>query len=285
MGSNNNHYPTLESIWSAIKHIDGATLLDAKDILTAAKFFPKGLNKAAVTFRTTSLINQFCIGTPAQLLVGVTQFMGLPMCVAKKVLLPRPETERLVEIMLLDLKTHHNGAPVRILELGAGTGAIALSLAKFYSNCQVYSWDISKKAIRLSEKNKQHLNIPNVTFIHNSFFSDVPRSWTQESPIPTYVVSNPPYIPTDTCLKLSPSVLQNDPKRALNGGNDGLYFHRRLIQIAARTQWPLYLEIGFDQGPHIKTLAENAGCSSTIFPDYSGLDRVAIVRSHDVISA
>lgn len=216
-------------------------------------------------------------GTPTPLLTGATTFFGVPLSVKKGVLLPRPETELLVEAIIEWINATYPNTPVTILELGIGTGAISLSLAKMIPRAQVVGWDISHRAFTLAATNLDSLHLKNCMFYHGDFFKLAPLwiNHTRQNDDPLIIVSNPPYIPTSVLATLDPSVQKNDPKRALDGGKSGLKFHQRLIQFASQLQAPLFLEMGYDQAMDIQRLADEYTMTCHIHHDYANHPRIA----------
>jgi release factor glutamine methyltransferase len=221
-------------------------------------------------------------GTPVPLLTGTTDFCGISLAVRRGVLLPRPETEQLVETVLDWTSKRYGDRPLTILELGVGSGAIGLSLAHHRPTATVVGWDISRRAITLAKRNQTGLNLPNCHFLEGDFFKEAPR-WISHSnpPSPVIFVSNPPYIPTSVLQTLDPSVQENDPRRALDGGPTGLRFHRKLIDLAAKYFSPLFLEIGYDQSSQIYQLGAKKGLETNVINDYSGNPRIGILASID----
>lgn len=216
-------------------------------------------------------------GTPTPLLTGHTYFFCVPLAVKKGVLLPRPETEILVETVINWISTRYSNQKVTILELGVGSGAISLSLSKTLPQAQVVGWDISRRAFNLATTNLTTLNLNNCTFYHGDFFKLAPL-WIKhhhKSQSPLIIVSNPPYIPSHILPTLDPSVQKNDPKRALDGGKSGLKFHQQLIRLASKLNAPLFLEIGYDQAQNIRNIAEESQMTHRIYLDYAQHPRVA----------
>jgi len=210
-------------------------------------------------------------GVPTPLLTGWTSFYGLHLKVAPQVLLPRPETELLVETVIAGINEQPD--PVTILELGVGTGAICIALATHLPHCRVIGWDISRRAFKVASTNAARHSLPNLTVHHGDFFKEIGQFDFVSDPI--HLVSNPPYIPTAHLAGLDASVQRWDPKRALDGGGDGLKFHRKLIQLAAQKHWPLTLEIGFDQHDAILQLGQTSGMIVQILSDWAGHPRIA----------
>lgn len=211
---------------------------------------------------------------PLAYVLGSQPFCGLDIEVDEQVLIPRPETEELVEecVRLLKARTAEQ---VQVLEIGTGTGCIAIALAARLPDAVVYATEISPAAIRLAEKNAvaQHVS-RKIRFIQEDLFKPeaAPKGWAD------LVVSNPPYIPSAAIKKLEPEVLC-EPHLALDGGKDGLDAVRAIIVSAPRLLKAggfLALEIGFDQGPRVLQLLAQAGFKApAVRKDLQGQDRIA----------
>lgn len=218
-------------------------------------------------------------GEPLQYILGHCEFMGLRFSVYENVLIPRPETELLVEAILE--RHQHKNALLEILDLGTGSGNIAVSLAK-YLDCQVTTADVSKEALVVAKKNAS-LNFVSdkIRFIQSdlfSFFGNEPRKQS----LFDIIVSNPPYIQSDAIHKLSKEV-RREPRLALDGGKDGLDFYRRIALQASRflkVGGHIFLEIGDGQKKSVEKIFENTKnfiLKETI-KDYRQTDRVLIME-------
>lgn len=186
-------------------------------------------------------IKRLILGEPLQYITGKQEFMKLNFLVTKDVLIPRQDTEILVEEVINLAKNIKN--PV-ILDLCTGSGAIGISLAKYIKNSKIYAVDISEKALEIAEKNATLNGVRNnIEFIQSDLFTKIKNLKFD------IIVSNPPYIETDTIKTLSKEV-QREPKIALDGGKDGLDFYREIAKIAYQNlnrQGYLCLEIGYNQ--------------------------------------
>jgi release factor glutamine methyltransferase len=211
-------------------------------------------------------------GEPIQYITGECEFFGLSFHVTPAVLIPRPETEHLVEAALAHAA---NLAHPHILDVGTGSGAIAVSLAKHLTDAQITGTDISSSALDLAKENAKRHNVA-VRFLQGNLLAPVAGETFD------LIVSNPPYVPKDDSSSLSVEVRDYEPAEALFAGPDGLSVYRRLIPEAYAALAPggyLALEIGFGQADAIADLMQSSGFSSINFTfDLQGILRVAIAR-------
>ncbi|MCR5754542.1 MAG: peptide chain release factor N(5)-glutamine methyltransferase [Acetatifactor sp.] len=220
---------------------------------------------------------------PLQHLTGTQDFMGLEFLVNENVLIPRQDTEILVEEILCEL---HDG--MRILDMCTGSGCILISLLNYSNNCYGVGADISAKALEVAGENARKLlpdrEISTDSFEEDSFESQKCISLVQgdlfENISGKYdiIVSNPPYIASNVIPTLMPEVKEHEPMLALDGEADGLSFYRRIVTESARylrSGGRLYFEIGYDQKEAVCGLMEAAGFTEVCAKqDYAGLDRV-----------
>lgn len=219
------------------------------------------------------LIERRAARIPLQHIIGTADFMGLEFKVDENVLVPRFDTEILVEEAL---KSINDGD--RILDMCTGSGCILVSLLKFSNNCHGVGVDLSPKALEIARKNAEVIlhdrEDVSIEFVQSDMFDNL--SLTQENF--DMIVSNPPYIETEEIEKLEPEVRLHDPMMALDGGTDGLDFYRVIAQRGhdfLRPGGVLLLEIGCEQGESVeKMLLEADFQNIEIFKDYAGLDRV-----------
>ncbi len=236
------------------------------------------LDKAKSSLISGTLKRRAC-GEPLHYILGKIEFMGLEFQINSDVLIPRPETEIVVETAM-KIVCRFAGLPVcrfKILDIGTGSGCIAVSLAKFLSHADITATDISFAALEVAKQNSIQNNVK-VNFIESDLFAN------HELQITNYdlIVSNPPYIKTEEIDELQPE-LSFEPRVALDGGNDGLDFYRRIIDKAPRYLKEgafLIMEIGFDQRIAIENIFQNSGSFKAIevIKDYSGIDRVIIAQ-------
>lgn len=217
------------------------------------------------------VIKQRVSGVPLQHITGTTEFMGLAFKVTPEVLIPRNETELLVEEALKIISPD-----MKVLELCTGSGCIALSILKLYNSVSVTAADISEGALLVAKENAEKLGISigkewgAINFVHGDLFESVEGTYD-------LIIVNPPYIKSEDIRGLMEEVREHDPIIALDGGADGLYFYRRLLYEAREYlngAGYLLLEIGHDQAKDIMALAEESYENITIMKDYNNIDRI-----------
>lgn len=210
-----------------------------------------------------SLISKRAERIPVQHLTGVQEFMGLTFRVNEHVLVPRQDTEILVEEALKRCRPD-----MEVLDMCTGSGCIAISLAKL-GKANVTAVDISQEALQVAVDNGR-TNEVSVDWRESNLFEKLPETFQM-------IVSNPPYIRTDVIETLSPEVREHEPKLALDGTADGLYFYREITRQAvthlADGGWLLY-EIGHDQGEAVKAIMSESFSDVSVIKDLAGLDRV-----------
>jgi release factor glutamine methyltransferase len=213
---------------------------------------------------------------PLAYLLGTQPFMGLEIKVTTDALIPRPETEEMVAeaVRLLEDRA---GKPLTILELGTGTGCVAVALASSLPHATVYATDISDTALKLALENALAHHVERrIRFVKEDLFGSARlKGWAD------LVISNPPYIPTAEIDRLEPEVLR-EPRLALDGGKDGLLHLKAIIAAAPGYLKPgglLVLEIGSGQGQAVLKLLEKAGFSApSVRKDAQGHERIAVAR-------
>jgi len=212
-----------------------------------------------------NVLNKRAEHVPLQYITGEQEFMGIPFHVNDAVLIPRQDTETLVEEAL---KVVRPG--MKVLDMCTGSGCILISILKNIVDVEGYGYDISKQAINVAKENAK-LNNVNATFERSDLFEDVSETFD-------VIVSNPPYIPTDVIGGLMPEVAVYEPMQALDGKEDGLHFYRRIIEAASQYLNPggkLLFEIGHDQGESVSALMKEAGYQDVrVIKDLAGNDRV-----------
>ena len=210
---------------------------------------------------------------PLQHITGEQEFMGYPFCVNEHVLIPRQDTEVLVEEAIQVMRPK-----MKVLDMCTGSGCIVLSILKmcrekyYMTDLQGIGADVSEEALKVARENGRRLGVP-VTWIQSDLFAKIPEEEKYD-----VIVSNPPYIETAVIDTLQEEVRLHDPYIALDGKEDGLYFYRRIISEAGKylkTQGKLMFEIGRDQAEAVEELMKNAGYEQiTVKKDLAGLDRV-----------
>jgi release factor glutamine methyltransferase len=222
-------------------------------------------------------LDSYARGVPVQYITGETEFMGLELQVNPSVLIPRPETEVLVE-RVLQLMGKEGFASPYILDLGTGSGAIAVSLTKHNPLCRIVASDISEEVLEVARANAALNGVTDrIRFILSDLFNGIDENEKFD-----LIISNPPYIPADHYDAL-PLEVKNEPRVALDGGEKGLEFYRKIIPESARRLKEgghLVLEMGFGQSEAIKGLADDTGSfvQTEIIKDHNGINRVFFAR-------
>ena len=209
---------------------------------------------------------------PLQQLTGEQDFMGLTFSVNEHVLIPRQDTEILVEEVLKELHDR-----MRILDMCTGSGCILLSLLHYSNDCEGLGVDLSAEALEVAGRNVLKVLTPekaeHAHFLQSDLFEKVEEKFE-------IIVSNPPYIASAEVEKLMPEVRDHEPRMALDGTEDGLHFYRRIIKEAGKhlvNSGMLFFEIGYDQGQAVSELMRTEGyCEVQVVQDYAGLDRVVL---------
>lgn len=218
-----------------------------------------------------TLIRKRSAHIPLQYLTGSQEFMGLSFFVDENVLIPRQDTEILVEEALRAL-----GSGMRVLDVCTGSGCILLSLLKLCAGLEGTGTDLSEKALQVAGENARRLGVE-ASFVQGDLFEPVSGKYD-------CIVSNPPYIASREVDALMEEVRDHEPRMALDGGEDGLYFYRKIAVQSPKylnDRGRIFLEIGFDQGEAVAGLLAPAFDEVRIVKDLAGLDRVVcgILRS------
>ena len=248
------------------------------------------MENPVVDRRLLSLINRLmkrrAHGEPLQYIIGHVDFLGLEIRVGKGVLIPRPETEMLVEeairtvnSKMLNVKSSEKTPspftlhPLAILDLCTGSGCIALALAKEFPAAQVYATDVSAKAVKYAKGNAGLNGIKNATFLKGPLFDPLEKHMRFD-----LITANPPYIRTSDIAGLQREVRDWEPDRALNGGEDGLDFYRKILSRAAgylKERCYLLFELGVGQAEAVAEFAVNSGFNNvSIKKDFAGIERI-----------
>ena len=209
---------------------------------------------------------------PIQHILGKTSFMGLEFKITPDVLIPRPDTEILVEEVLRNLS---DGS--RILDLCTGSGCILISLLKYSNAAEGVGTDISSAALEVAGENAESILGSQAEFLCGDLFEPLKGMDPKDSKF-DIIVSNPPYIKTDVIKTLEPEVKDHEPMIALDGLDNGLYFYEKIIPEAPKYLAPggmLFFEIGYDQSEAVSGLMKKEGyVDVNVVKDYADLDRV-----------
>ncbi len=227
-----------------------------------------------------ALLQRRSANEPLQYLLGETEFMSLPFKVTPDVLIPRPETEILVEetIALCDARIQENRV-ISVLDLGTGSGCVAVSLAKSVDSVQVVALDISQAALQVAAENAALNHVADkIKFAYQDFFN---TDMIKQFPDPfDIIVSNPPYVSHEEFQVLAPEIRDFEPKVALNDGADGLSCYRRISELVPRllkATGALAMEVGLGQAPAVERMFATQGFGEIkSCEDLNGIARVVI---------
>jgi release factor glutamine methyltransferase len=231
--------------------------------------------------RYRDYVRRRAAGVPLQTLIGLTEFYSRSFRVEPGVFIPRPETEILVEecVRLLTLPESRLVAPLAV-EVGTGTGVIAISLAAEIPALEVWATDVNPAAVQLAERNARRLGVASrVHVLEGDLFAPLPTRLAGRYDL---LVSNPPYVRQDAIDDLPVEVAKHDPREALDGGRDGLTFYRALA--AGLDRWlqsdgAVAVEIGADQDAPVTEIFHRAGCRDVqVVRDFNDLPRVVTAR-------
>lgn len=245
---------------------DASLFLQAASGKTAAELFRDAPDPVSeeTEERFFSMITRRTRHEPAQYVLEEQWFCGLLFKVNKSVLIPRPETELLVEAACPEV------AGKRVLDLCTGSGCIAVALAKLSAPAFVAASDCSPEALVVAKENAKQ-NEADITFFCGDLFETVQGTFD-------VIVSNPPYISEEELRTLMPEVRDKEPHLALSGGEDGLFFYRRIVKEAIpflNAQGKLMMEIGYNQGEQVSELLREQGYREVVVKkDYAGLSRM-----------
>ena len=202
---------------------------------------------------------------PLQYILGETEFYGYKIIVNKSVLIPRPETELLVEKIICEEKKVNS-----VLEIGTGSGAIVIALARNMNDKKIDAIDVSETAVKTAQENANLINVK-INFFQSDIFENVTSKYD-------IIISNPPYISQIEYEKLPKEIKDHEPKSALQAENNGLYFYNKILQNAKEhltESGKIYFEIGYDQAEKIIKIAKENGFSNIqVFKDLNGFDRI-----------
>lgn len=252
--------------------LDAWYLLEYVTGINRATYFADSNQEMKDSHRATyqTLISERETRIPLQHLTGVQEFMGLEFRVNEHVLIPRQDTEILVETALEKINTKK---PLRVLDMCTGSGCILLSVLSYgRKKCEItgVGVDVSDKALQVAKENARNLQV-DAEWIESDLFSGVSEKFDM-------ILSNPPYIPSAVIKTLQPEVREHDPLLALDGKEDGLYFYRKIIEESRNYLQPggwLIFEIGAEQGEAVSSyLKQNGFVQVAVKKDLTGLDRV-----------
>lgn len=272
--------------------LDAACLLEAASGVARWRFLLE-TERAIGSWRSDlfeSMVSRREAREPIAYILGVKEFWSLPLAVGRGVLIPRPETETLVEVVLKKVRSanpshlapHTSHLAPRIVDIGTGCGAIALALAREIAHARVYAVDRSLDALRIARRNAEALGLAGrIRLLAGDLFEPL-RAILPGGGF-DLIVSNPPYIPSDAFASLPPEVAVYEPYLALDGGPDGLRYHRRIIEAApahlCEHGW-LALEVGDGQATAVAQLIAEGGAfePAEVARDLGGRDRVVLAR-------
>ena len=215
-------------------------------------------------------------GIPVQYIVGNTNFYGYDFKVNRNTLIPRFETELLVEKTYNYIKKYFNRDNIKILDIGTGSGCIAITLNKLLNNGDITGIDISSEALEIAKENNINNNT-NVKFIESNIFSNVSDKYD-------VIISNPPYISYDD-TEVMDIVKNNEPHLALYAKDNGLYFYDKIIKDSSKylnDKFIMAFEIGYKQGEDVVKIVNKyyKDINISVEKDYSGRDRFVFIWNH-----
>jgi len=226
------------------------------------------------------LIKRRALHYPIQYLLGATEFYGIPFFVEEGVLIPRPETEILVDAIISYIKESDQKA-WSLLDIGTGTGNIPISISNSFKESEkdihIVATDVSEKAIKLTEKNIDNLKIQNISLLHSDIFDIVTDTYD-------CIISNPPYISEKEFKELPVEISDHEPREALFAKEDGLEFYHKILQNARKylkNNGRIFFEIGAYQKDGVSKLAKQYNYKIIdIKQDYNDFDRVLILKNN-----
>lgn len=217
-------------------------------------------------------------GIPVQHLIGYEMFYGREFLVNRDVLIPRPETEELVQQVIKEVNNYPQGQPLTIVDIGTGSGVIAITLALEIPHAKIYATDISKKALKVAEKNAKQLGA-DINFLHGNYLQPVINNGISID----IIVSNPPYISKLDEPDLSKTVKDFDPNIALFAERNGLQAYQEILELSTKVvkqPHSLFFEIGYKQGLAVQTIIKETypQINIDIIQDINGKDRIVAAK-------
>ncbi|MFO7881083.1 MAG: peptide chain release factor N(5)-glutamine methyltransferase [Kosmotogaceae bacterium] len=208
-------------------------------------------------------------GEPLDYVVGRVNFIGIELKVDQRALIPRPETEALVDIVIEKEKSFK----INFADIGTGSGVIAIALAKKFPKSLIYATDVSGEALDLAKENACINGVENIIFLEGDCLKPL-MPYLEEIGV---IVSNPPYIKRSFINKLDTHVKNYEPLTALNGGKDGLSFYKKLFYTMSNSRKKIYLEIADYSASRIASMAKKAGYFCEIMRDINDFRRYAVL--------
>ncbi|WP_448552634.1 peptide chain release factor N(5)-glutamine methyltransferase [Thalassotalea montiporae] len=284
---NSEVLPTIEVVLTSaskqLADVSDSPLLDAKVLLADAleqtltyliTWHDKPLTEAQLS-AFQQMLDRRLAGEPIAYIVGVKEFWSLPFFVAPSTLIPRPDTETLIELVLANHSSNHDTGNLRLLDLGTGTGAIALALASENPSWQVHAVDFNPDAVKLAQRNAENLALNHVKIYQSDWFSAV-NAQSNEDKF-DIIVSNPPYI-DEADPHLVAGDVRFEPKSALVADNQGLADIEHIVCEAKNylaSGGAIYLEHGYQQGAAVRDILTANGYQNALTEqDLAGNDRI-----------
>ena len=261
--------------------LDAAVLLGHALDLTREQlvFFPDRVLSLGQLRAFERLLGRRCAHEPTAYITGKREFWSLNFKVTPAVLIPRPESERVVELVLEEIGDLRRTLPLRILDVGTGSGALAVALASELSCARIMATDISSAALAVAAENAARNCVADrIEFMHSDLFERIPTGDSID-----LIVSNPPYVRRAEIAVLDPGVSHWEPRAALDGGTDGLDFYRRIAAPGfdrLRPDGAVVVEISAGMGEAVRAIfKDSAGWAEIeIHHDYAGKERVVVAR-------
>jgi release factor glutamine methyltransferase len=220
-----------------------------------------------------SLLKRRLNHEPLQYILGETEFYSLPFKVNSHVLIPRPETELVVDKVIEHITAHSKSPPFKILDIGTGSGCISIALAKQIKNVALEAWDVSDNILQVARENAKWNGVDHkICFKQQNVFDAWPSSQFD------IIVSNPPYIRASEMQELAPEIIKFEPRDALMAGDDGLIYYKRIsseiTKVTTRNSCAFF-EIGADMADSVKSVFD---FKTKVYKDLANRDRVIKVE-------